>query len=248
MQIVLLGLPAAIFALIVFRYTSDQEGIEAAKDRIKAHLLELRLYKDDLLVTLRAQGKILRYNGTYLRHALVPMAVMIVPFVLMIIQIESRFVYRSLAPGESAILTVTVDGEDPVSGLEASLALPDEVLQETPALRIDETAEIVWRVRAESPGDYRVGIRLGEAELFKRVVVDGRHARVSPAVYRSNDLNTLAYPAESALASDAPIRAIHLSYPPVRAAFAGLSSASWIFFGASLVFGFALRGAFGVTF
>ena len=110
-QAVVVALPAAVFALLVFRWVSDQEGIETAKDRIKAHLLELRLFSDDLVVTLRAQGNILRYNLTYLRHALLPMAVMIGPFLLMLIQLESRFAFRGLELGDSTILTVEVEGE-----------------------------------------------------------------------------------------------------------------------------------------
>ena len=35
LQLCALGLPAAIFALLVFRFTSNQAGIEAAKDKIK---------------------------------------------------------------------------------------------------------------------------------------------------------------------------------------------------------------------
>ncbi|MFQ5513632.1 MAG: hypothetical protein ACE5FG_04285 [Myxococcota bacterium] len=249
LQLCWLGVPAAILALVVFRYVSDQEGIEIAKDKIKAHLLELRLYKDDLRVTLAAQGRVLRHNLTYLRHALLPMAVMIVPFVLMIVQVESRFAYRGLRPGEAALLTVEVDGAQRVSQLEPALRLPATVEQETPPLRIDETGEIVWRLRAGSrAGAYRVGILLGNVEVEKQLVVDGTRARVSPAVYRSSDLNVLAYPGEPPLATASPVRAVHIDYPRARGEFAGLSTASWIFFAASMVAGFALRGFFGVTF
>lgn len=72
--------------------------------------------------------------------------------------------------------------------------------------------------------------------------------RISPAVYRSNDLSALLYPAEALLANDLPVRAVHLDYPRARSTFLGLSTTSWIFFAASMVFGFALRGVFGVTF
>jgi len=248
LQLLWLSLPGAVLALLVFRYTSDQEGIERARDRIKAHLLELRLYRDDLRVSLRAQGSILRHNLTYLRHALVPMAVMIVPFVGMIIQIESRFAYRSLNPGESAILTAQADRSGPVSRLEPELVLPQAIEQETPALRIDETGQILWRLMARAPGVYPIRIRIGKHEVSKRVAVGSAATRVSPAVYRADDPEALAFPAESPLVSDSIIRSIEIDYPTTRKRVFGLSSASWIFCGASLVFGFALRGLFGVTF
>jgi hypothetical protein len=247
-QAVVVALPASAFALLVFRWVSNQEGIETAKDRIKAHLLELRLFSDDLIVTLRAQGKILRYNLTYLRHALLPMAVMIGPFILMLIQLESRFAYRGLELGDSTILTVEVEGEPPVSQRLARLELPSGVLAETPALRVDQRAEIVWRLGAGVAGRHLIAVEVDDARAERHLAVSSGRSGVSPSVYRPNDLSTLLYPVEPPLPGDSPIRAIHLTYPRDRAEFGGLSSASWIFFGATLVFGFALRGPFGVTF
>ena len=54
------SLLTALLMLFVFQLTSNQAGIRRAKDRIKAHLLELRLFKDNMRVTLWAQGGILR--------------------------------------------------------------------------------------------------------------------------------------------------------------------------------------------
>lgn len=247
-QVCALALPVAGCALLVFRLASDQDAIEAAKEKIKAHLLEMWLFKDDVGVMLRAQGKILRYTLTYMRHALVAMAVMLLPVTAVIIQAESRYAFRSIRPGESALLKVVVDGDVPVSQLDASLSLPEGLTQETPALRIDESREILWRIRGDESGEYRISVHIGRAELTKLAVVGAGRAGGSPAVYRASDARTLMYPVEPALADDAVASAVHLAYPRSRAAFAGLSSASWTLFAASLVFGFALRGLVGVTF
>ena len=247
-QLCALALPAAVLALLVYRYTSDQARIHKTKDKIKAHLLELLLYKDDLGVMLRAQGRMLRFTLTYMRLALVPMAVMILPFVLFLIQIESRFAFRSLEPGEAAILSVKIDTTDSVSGLAASLSLPAGLIQETPALRVDETGEILWRLRAVTTGEYKIDITIGDEKLKKHAVVGKHDGPVSSAIYRANDIRTLAYPAEPAMEKNTGASVILLDYPPARSSFVGLSSASWIFFGMSLVFGFFLRGPFKVTF
>ena len=53
--------------VIVFRYTSDQKAIGRAKDRLKAHLLAVRLFQDQLPVVMRAYSRILRGAGSYLR-------------------------------------------------------------------------------------------------------------------------------------------------------------------------------------
>lgn len=247
LQVCVLALPATVFALLVFRGVSNQRGIERSKDLIKAHLLELRLFSDDLLVTLRAQRDIMKNNVRYLGHAVLPMVVMIGPFILMLIQIESRFAFRPLEVGETARFSIEVESGEPVSSLVALLELPDGLVRETPALRDDRSGEIIWRLRAERPGSYEIHVRVGDDAAVKLMVVD-RADRISPSIYRASDFETLAYPLEAPLQSDSKIVAAHLDYPRGRGEFAGLSSASWIFFGATLVFGFALRGAFGVTF
>ena len=37
-----------VFMLIVFRHTSDQKQIKEIKERIKAHVFEIRIFKDDV--------------------------------------------------------------------------------------------------------------------------------------------------------------------------------------------------------
>lgn len=247
-QVCALAVPAAGIALLVYRYTSNQELIQKTKDKLKAYLLELLIFKDDLNVMLHAQGRILRYSLTYMRLALVPMAVMVIPFVVFLIQVESRFAYGSLTPGDTTVLSVQMNSGGSVSQMNAQLLLPDALRQETPALRIDSTEEILWRIRALALGDYSAAIKIGDQNAEKRILVGLDQSPVSPAVYRADDVRTLLYPGEPALSSDRSIEVIRVEYPRVRATFAGLSSASWIFFGMTILLGFALRGLFGVTF
>ena len=248
LQILALAVPATIVALLAFRYTSNQAGITQAKNRIKAHLLELRLFKDDFRVSLRAQGSILRHTLRYMKYGVTPMLVMIVPFLIILIQVESRFAFRPLEPGESTILAVTADAGTPVSKLEAALSLPAGIVSETPPLRIDSSGEIYWRLKAERPGRYAMDIRIGNETVTRYAVVGPQHGRISPMLYRDSDWRTLAYPVESPMDEDAVAEAIRLDYPRGRGEFAGLSSASWLLFGLCMVLGFLLRGFFGVTF
>jgi len=247
-QLVALALPATIFSLLVFRVASNQEGIRSEKNKIKAYLLELRIFQDDVGVTLRSQGQILRHTFIYMRLALVPMIIMIVPFILILVQVESRMAFRSLEPGEQAILAVSTDLPVPVSQVESDISLPDGLTVETRPVRVDDTGEVLWRIRADKPGSYRAAISIDQQEFEKLVVVGGQEARLAPAVYRASDIRSLGYPAEPALESERPISSVMISYPRSRGEFAGLSSASWLFFLFTLIFGFALRGVMGVTF
>ena len=90
------SLLVGLFMLFIFKRTSNQAGIRRAKDRIKAHLLELRLYKSDFGQTMRSQGRILAANGRYFLHALKPMLVIVVPILLVLVQLDARFGARAL--------------------------------------------------------------------------------------------------------------------------------------------------------
>jgi len=247
-QIIITALPVTVFALLVFRFASNQEGITHVKNKIKAYLLELWLYKDDLGILFRAQGQVFKYSVIYLRYALVPLLIMIVPLALVIVQLESLYAFRSLQPGESAILSVTFEETQSLGDVNADLSLPAGIVQETPPLRIDGSRQVFWRIRGETSGRHAVKIQSGDREITKQVVVGASEARLAPIVYRDGDWRILGYPAEKPIDAAAGVLSAELPYMRGRDEFAGLSSASWLLMIATLVMGFALRGFFGVTF
>ena len=91
--VTIVALVSGIFALLVYRWTSNQEAIAAVKRRLFGHLLEVRLFNDDLRAVLAAQLRLLRENLTYLRLNLVPLLWMIVPFMLLIAQLQFHYGY-----------------------------------------------------------------------------------------------------------------------------------------------------------
>src|SRR4030067_3637841 len=91
-----ISLLTGVLMLIIFRYTSNQEGIKKAKDKIKAYLFEIRLYKDDMGLMLQAQKNLLKYNFIYMKYSVIPMLVMMIPVVLVLIQLNFRFGYSPL--------------------------------------------------------------------------------------------------------------------------------------------------------
>ena len=90
-----------LLMVIVFRYTSDQKAIGRAKDRLKAHLLAVRLFQDQLPVVMRAYGKILRGTGSYLRLAFTPFLIAILPITFLIVQLDRYFGWMPLQPAQT---------------------------------------------------------------------------------------------------------------------------------------------------
>jgi hypothetical protein len=246
-QMVVLALPAALFALAIYRRFSNQAAIRDAKAKIVAHLLELRLFRDDLRVLLVAQGRVFASIGRYIGHSLLPMLLMLAPFLLLLVQIESRFAFRGLAPDEQAIVTVSVASDRPVSRLPVRLHTDDGLQIATPAMRADSRGEIYWRVHALAPGMHRLDLSIDGEHAQRELRADASSGTMTTS-YRSSDLRTLLYPREAMLPSHGRITALDIDYPRAVGEFAGLSSMAWLFFGMVMFYGFALRRLFDVSF
>jgi hypothetical protein len=248
-QGVLWGLPVGLIALLIYRVASNQADIARTKNGIKANLLALRLFRDDLGVVLRTQGQIFRLVGRYLRLGLVPLAILLIPVVLLLIQIESRFAYQTMAVGKPALLVVTVDSSLETSAVEVDLTASKGMRVETPAFRMDSEKRILWRISPAEPGLHSVRIRLDDREVVRQLWAgDERPELLVQSIYRSGDIRSFGSPGEATIDSDSAVASISVEYAPSEDLFAGLSPASWAMFVSSLVFGFALRRPLGVVF
>jgi len=247
-QAAALGVPAALLVLAVHRATADQPAISRAKDRIQGHLLELRLFRDDLRVLLRAQGGILRHNAVYLGHSLVPLLALCLPFLLLLAQLESRFGWSGATPGTPLLLTADVDALGRLADLPVQLDAPAELRPVSPPLRIESTRQLVWRLGTAAPGEHRVQLAVaGRSTELWAVVGDGATPRVAAAVYRPDQAGTWTAPGAPLLPADSALRSVRLSYPRARGDWLGLSRASWVFVVSTTLVAFAFRKHFGVV-
>jgi len=243
--LVLVSAVAGAAMLVIYKYTSNQAGIKRAKDRIKAHLFEMLLYRDDIVVSFRAQGRILKANLVYMAYAVVPLLV-ILPVVLLILsQLEAWYGMRPLKVGESTQVKVVL-GPGGTGLPTGELQIPEGLSVETPAYRSPAGSEVMWRVRAVGEGQHEMKVVIDGAEAAKSVVVGAGLHRLSERRGRSF-LDRLLYPVEKPLPKDSGILAIDIQYPDADVKM-GPVETHWLvfFFVLSILFAFALRGPLGV--
>ncbi len=234
-----------LLMVIVFRYTSDQKAIGRAKDRLKAHLLAVRLFQDQLPVVMRAYGKILLGTGSYLRLAFTPFLIAILPITFLIVQLDRYFGRLPLQPAQSFLIEARVS--DPAALNDASLQLPSALSSSAPAVHIPKDNEVVWRVVAEREGLYEIKIAAAGQTISKEVIVSPRLARISPVRLKDNLWERMFTSGESALAEDSPVQSIAISYAPRVLNFAWMEW-NWIvlFFVVSLIAGFIFKSVLGI--
>jgi hypothetical protein len=233
-----------VLMLWIFGKVSNQQAIGAVRDRIRGHLLGMRIFGDEPSLLLVLLGRSLRATATYMKHALLPMLVMLVPVALILVQLNLRFAARPLEPGERTVLTVTL--RDPPGAAPVELEAPRGVLVETPGVRVASLREVSWRIRAEQPGEYRLLVHAGDAQTAKRLRVGPEWGNVSP-LRTARGLDLLLYPGEPPIEAGGPVESVRLSYDSLPIRLFGFQ-VNWLvtFFIASIACGFALRKRLGV--
>jgi uncharacterized membrane protein (DUF106 family) len=242
------SLLTAVLMLFIFRLTSNQAGIKKVKNRIKAHLLEIRLYNDNFGVSLKAQGNILLANLRYVGYNLKPMLVMIVPLILILIQLNLWFGSSSLQPGQAAVLKMKLEKSRNPLEMKVSIQPTPNLLLETPPVRIEDEHEISWRLRARDKGKASLAITAGSYSFSKEVSIAQRPlSRISPVKPGGNLIDMILHPGEEPIPKGAGIKAVEISYPAKNMDVFGLGI-HWliVYFVLSIVFGFALKGFFKV--
>jgi len=249
------NLPAAIvlvvsivigyLMVIVFGYTSDQKAIKHAKDQLKAHLLAVRLFQDQLGVVIRSYGGILRGTGRYLLLAFKPLLFVIIPLTFLMIQIDRYLGSKPLEVSQQFLLKARTANEEAMNSL--TLELPGGLQATAPPVHSVTGNEVIWRLAAEKDGNYEIGIQSGGQSYKKKIVVGGGLERLSAIRLRGNFWERMLYSAESALPAGSPVQSIEVKYPAREVSFAGIGS-NWIiaFFVLSLVAGFIFKSALGI--
>jgi uncharacterized membrane protein (DUF106 family) len=244
------SLVTAILMLLVYKRTSNQVALADVKRGVQAALFEIRLFSDDLINVFRAQGDLLRHNLSYLKLSLVPMVWMIVPIALLIAQLQFHYGYEGLHRGGSTLVKVvlepefvSLDGSRPA----VSMSAPAGVRVESPGVWIPSTHEVVWRVRAEEPGEYVLTVMVDGKPITKTLTVADNVVKRSPERLAPGFLNQFLYPAESPIDVDG-VEAVTVGYTERAVGVAGFET-HWlvVFFILSIVLAFALKGRFGVV-
>lgn len=239
-----LSVLTGVLLLVVYRFTSNQEGIRKAKDLIKAHFLEVRLFQDQIGVVVGAHWRILRATGVYMSYSLKPLAVILLPVLILMVQMEMHLGQAPLELNRPVLIKASLADEQSLG--VTSLELPPEIVLDAPPVRMAELAEINWRVVPTQEGRFQIGVRVGEEVFEKSVVVGSGAPRISPVRWRGNLIDNFFYPSEEPLPASGPVDSITVNFPP-RTVDLWLFDTYWMvgFFVLSIVAGVALKGVMG---
>ena len=243
--LILLSAGTGVVMLIFFRYTSNQTAIVRAKDDIKANLLALKLFRDDLRVVFSAQGKVLLAVMRLQRHVLLPVF-LATPFMLLVMaQMGIRHQWRPLHPNERTLIKMTMR---PSSGNSTQA-----VLRTHPGVRVEVGPvpggnQFVWRVRAGQPGRHILQFDIGSSVVEKEFVVAEGLERVSALRPGADWTSQLIHPVERPLPTASLVESIEILYPSLDSRLYGADYWLLTFFVVSMIVALILSPVFKVKF
>ncbi len=238
-----------VVMLLVFGKTSNQQRIAETKDKLKAYIMEMWIFRNDTRVMFLAIGNVIRNNLQYLRHSLRPLVFILIPVLVIMVQLGIRYGSEPVAPGEDAIVRVTLNAGVRPTEIDLTLEAPFAARIASAPLRIDSSREIDWKVQGILPGTHELVLNTPGGPVTKTFVVAGEPGVRTVGAVRARAMTWAAflYPSEPPIPRGSVVKSIEVHYEPAELSLFGVGL-HWllVFFIVSVAAGFALKGVFGI--
>lgn len=249
LPLVLLSILVGFLVLMVYKYISSPRLIKKSKEKIKAHILAIRLYKDEWRVILKSFVSSLIFTLRYFALNLVPLLILIPLLAPVFAQLEVRYGLAPFRPGDLVEIKATFS--ENLDVLEPEL-LPEKWYRATMApVYVYAHHQAHWQIQVLQPGTFQLELKTtgGRVEKQIRCGDDAIRSALSQKKHRGHILDGLLYPVEMPLEAAAPASAVRINYPGRTFSIFGLSL-HWIWLHLLIVVlvVLALKKRFGIEF
>lgn len=249
-----------VVALVVFKHISSQKGIKNAKDKIKGHMIAIRIYQDDLVVVAKSVAKVLLRNLQYVTLNFGPFIPLAPLFVVVVAQTVVRYGFEplpvmaveeveGLMSGRGTMLSVSFAADRRGDAAALDIDWPEGLRPTTPLVRNATDGVAFQEFVAVAPGEYDVVLKVDGAEPYTKRVVAGEPVRWLQPERVGDAMTAFLWPAEDMSPSGGPIEHVSFAYPESDLGWLPLSGPlgvmTW-FVVASMVFAFAFIKPLGV--
>ncbi len=245
-----------VLALWIFKYISWQKGIGFVKDRIKGHMIAIRIYQDDLAIVGKSVGCVLLRNFQYVGLNFGPFIPLAIPFVFVVAQTVVRYGFDPIpvvaeeglaGAGNELRVEFKASQRAACAGLE--VVMPEGLEATSPLVRVPSQGLAFQEFVARAPGSYEIELRFPDGRVETKAVVAGDDPdRVMQPERVASFFSAALWPAEPRFAGDSPLERVAFIYPDRDLGWlpGGIGGVLIIFIVASMLFGFLALKPLGV--
>jgi hypothetical protein len=243
----LIATVTGVLLLVVFKYTSNQKAIKQVRNDIKANLFALKLFKDNVAVTFRAQGRLLLGALRLFVLAIVPMLIMTGPVVLLMGQMALWYQARPLRVGEDALIVLTLNPAAESSLQKVRLIPSNAIAVAIGPVRVVSKGEVYWKITAREAGFHHLAFDVDGQTIEKELAIGDGFMRVSMERPKWDLLHVLENPSEPPFDAHSSVQSIQIEYPPRSSWTSGTDWWMGYWFIVSMIAAFAFRGLLKVN-
>lgn len=254
--VLFLSILMSFVVLIIYKYASSPSGIKDAKDKIKANILAIRIYRDFWKVILVSFFKSLFYTFKYFFLNFGPVLLILPILFPAFVQMDIRYGMRPYKVGEEVIIK-TAFAENPAQH-DVQLMSSDFVAPKMKPVVInafkdekkqEPIREVNWKVKALENGETKISIQVDGKTIEKSLVVGEYRGALSNWKSSESSWAHFINPAEKLIDGGVGVETVTIRYPGKEISFLGLEM-HWIIYNLLLVVivVLAFRKRFGVEF
>jgi len=249
LPLVLLSIMAGFMVLLVYRFVSSPAKIKDSKNKIKAHILAIRLYKDEWRVILKSFFLSLLATLRYFALNTIPLLILLPLLAPLFAQLEVRYGLSPFQPG--ALVDIKGTFTASLDTLEPEL-IPDAWYKlSMDPVYVYAKNEAHWQIEILKPGQFVLGINTSQGKLDKKIRCGDEDKRPALSEKRHSGalFDGLLYPVELPLKAADPAAAIRIHYPGRLFEIAGFGVHwIWLHLLIVIVLVLALKKRFGIEF
>jgi len=202
-----------ILLLLLFKYTSNQNTISRVRDKIKADLLAMKLFRDNLFVVLKCQLNIFFSALLLLVYSTPSVIIMAFPFCLILGQLGVWYQVRPLKVNEEAVVIMQLSGSTNNPLPEVSLMPSDSIEITVGPVKVPSRRQVYWNIRTVHPGTHQLLFRVEDKQFRKTLSVGTGFMPVSIKRPSLSVTELILFPAEKPFTKTSPVRSIEIAYP-----------------------------------
>ncbi len=231
--ILFLSILMSFFILFLLKYISFPKKIKNEKEKIKANIFAIRIYKDFWKVILSSFFKSLFHTLKYFMFNLAPFLIIIPLLTPIFTQMESRYGVRPFKPSE--VVVVKADFKKNIKDAEIYLMKNEHFNPVMPPVFMDYYSKIKgvrihqidWKIKIIKNGVSTIDIIAFGKQFSKRIVIGDHKISLSDTKYDISGWGHILYPSESLFGENSDIRSVSISYPGKLITFMGIKM-HWI--------------------
>ena len=165
--VLLVSLFISLLSLVITKYTTNQHVMKDLKDQLKAYQAQIKTLKNEPQKAMDVKKKAMDVNMQYMMHNMRATLFTFLPIILIFGWMSGHFSLMPLVTNEEFSMTLTLLQKNSTT----TIHVPEGIILTTNETKIANDEKIMYTMKAEKEGEYRIDFTIGEKNYYHTVII-----------------------------------------------------------------------------